>query len=49
MKGAIEKSPMYLQTCNNNGYSTLKICLAKPYGNSNVWRGGRSKSMINIF
>ncbi|GMC02565.1 hypothetical protein K5E_11370 [Enterococcus thailandicus] len=38
MEDTIANAPVALQTCNDNGYSTLKYVLMKPYGNSKTWR-----------
>lgn len=38
MENDIADAPVALQTCNDNGYSTLKYVLMKPYGNSKTWR-----------
>ena len=47
MKRAIEQSPLSLQTCQDWGYSKIKVCLARPYGNSAKWDSSKNGPHYN--
>ena len=42
MKKIHDNADLKLQTCNDGGYSTVKICLARPYNNSAKWETGKT-------